>query len=204
LAENELLESRALPTSSLEEAPKLPWFALRVRSRYESLVAAHLAGKGYEWFLPTHISRRQWSDRLKKSELPLFPGYLFCRFDPLDRLPILETPGLISIVGIAKTPIPVDEAEMKAVRMLVASGLPYQPWPYFKVGQRVRIEYGALCGLEGILQSVKGGHRIVVSLSLLQRSVAAEIDSTWVSPIRQHPPATQEGLLAGGYQSRAS
>jgi transcription antitermination factor NusG len=187
----------------VEEAPKLPWFALRVRSRYESIVAAHLAGKG-EWFPPTHLSRRQWSDRIKKSELPLFPGYLFCRFDPLGRLPILETPGLISVVGIAKTPIPVDEDEMKAVRLLVASGFPYQPWPYFKIGQRVRIEYGALCGLEGILQSVKGRHRIVVSVSLLQRSVAAEIDSNWVSAIQHNPPVSQEGLLSGGYQSRTS
>lgn len=167
-------------------------------------MAVHLAGKGYEWFLPTYMSRRQWSDRIKKSELPLFPGYLFCRFNPLDRLPILATPGLLSIVGIAKTPIPVDEVEMKAVRTLVGSGLPFQAWPYFKIGQRVRIEYGPLCGLEGILLSVKGSHRIVVSVNLLQRSVAAEIDSTWVSPIQHHPRASQEGPLSGGYQSRAA
>jgi transcription antitermination factor NusG len=168
------------------EAANLSWFALRVRSRYENIVAAFLGGKGYEWFLPTYFCKRQWSDRIKKMELPLFPGYLFCRFDPQDRLPILETPALISIVGIGKTPIPVDESEIKAVRTLVGSGLHPQPWPYVKIGQRVRIEYGALFGIEGILQSFKGSHRIVVSVSLLQRSVAAEIDSAWVTPIETH------------------
>jgi transcription antitermination factor NusG len=173
---------------SCGEAPRLPWFALQVRSRYENIVAAGLGGKGYEWFLPTYWCRRRWSDRIKEIELPLFPGYLFCRFNPQDRLPILKTLGLISIVGIAKKPVPVDEVEIAAVRTLVSSGLPHQPWPYLRIGQRVRIEQGALCGLEGILHSFRGRHRIVISVNLLQRSVAAEIDSAWVAPIQPHPP----------------
>ena len=166
------------------ESRRLPWFAVQVRSRHESTVAAFLRGKEYEWFLPTYRCRRRWSDRTKDLELPLFPGYLFCRFNPTDRLPILKIPGLVSIVGTAKKPVPVDDVEIAAVRTLVGSGLHRQPWPYVRVGQKVRIERGALCGLEGILQSFKGRHRIVLSVSLLQRSVATEIDSAWMTPVR--------------------
>lgn len=167
----------------------LRWFALQVRSRSENIVATFLRGYGYEWFLPSYKCRRQWSDRVKQMEVPLFPGYLFCRFNPQDRLPILKTPGMIGIVGIANTPIAVDDGEIAALRALVNSQLPRQPWPYLQVGQRVRIEHGALCGLEGILLNFKGDHRLVLSVTLLRRSVAAEIDSAWVTPIHERPHA---------------
>jgi transcription antitermination factor NusG len=168
---------------NLSSGRGFPWFALQVRSRFEKNVASYLDGMGYEWFLPTYRSRRRWSDRTKDVELALFPGYLFCRFNPHNRLPILKTPGMISIVGSAKIPTEVDETEIVALRTLVASGLPRQPWPYLQVGQRVRIEHGALAGLEGILLQQKGHDRVILSVTLLQRSVAAEIDSTWVIPI---------------------
>ncbi len=187
---------------SCGEAPRQPWFALRVRSRYENIVAAFLEGKGYESFLPTYWCRRRWSDRIKKIELPLFSGYLFCRFNPQTRLPILAAPGVISIVGIGKNPVPIDEFEIAAVRTLVRSDLPHEPWPYVRIGQRVRIEHGALFGLEGILQSFRGRHRIVVSVSLLQRSVAAEIDSAWVAPIKPYLPVSPEGLCSGRQDPR--
>lgn len=178
--------------NSLGVGPIPDWFAVHVRSRYESLVARCLTAKGYECFLPTYWCRRRWSDRVKELELPLFPGYFFCRFQLEDRLPILKTPGLISIVGIAQNPVPVDETEIEAVRKLVNSGLRHQPWPYVSIGQKVRIEYGSLWGLEGILQSFKGRHRIVVSVTLLQRSVAAEIDSSWVSPAFEQAPVSSQ------------
>jgi transcription antitermination factor NusG len=178
--------------NSFAGGPTLDWFAVHVRTRYESLVARCLTAKGYECFLPTYWCRRRWSDRVKELELPLFPGYFFCRFHLEDRLPILKTPSLISIVGIAQSPVPVDEAEIAAVRKLVNSGLRHQPWPYVSIGQKVRIEYGSLWGLEGILQSFKGRHRIVVSVTLLQRSVAAEIDSSWVTPAVDHVPVPSQ------------
>ena len=162
----------------------LPWFALQVRSRYERNIVSYLDGKGYEWFLPTYRSKRRWSDRVKEVDLPLFPGYLFCRFNPHDRLPILKTPGMIAIVGTARVPTAVADTEIAALRILVASGLPRQPWPYLEIGQRVRIEHGAMQGLEGILLQHKGTDRLILSVTLLQRSVAAEIDSSWVVPIR--------------------
>jgi transcription antitermination factor NusG len=160
-----------------------PWFALHVRSRYEKTVASFLDGKGYEWFLPTYRSQRRWSDRIKETDLPLFPGYLFCRLNPLDRLPILKTPGLLSIVGTARIPTPVEAAEIVALRTVVSSGLSRQPWPYLEAGQRVRIEQGALAGLEGIFLHEKGCDRLVLSVTLLQRSIAAEIDRSWVVPL---------------------
>jgi transcription antitermination factor NusG len=166
------------------------WFALRVRCRAEKVAAAFLQGFGYEWLLPSYKCRRQWSDRIKQLEVPLFPGYLFCKFNPQDRLPVLKAPGLISIVGIANTPIAIEEDEIAALRALVNSGIPRQPWPYLQVGQRVRIEHGALCGVEGILLDFKGVNRVVLSVTLLRRSVAAEIDSAWVIPIHERPPVS--------------
>jgi transcription antitermination factor NusG len=163
---------------------QLPWYALRVQSRLGSLASTTLRGKGYEEFLPLYRSRRRWSDRIKELELPLFPGYLFCRFDASDRLmPILTTPGVIRIVGIGKTPAPVDDDEIEAIRVILRSGLAAQPWPLLHVGSKVYIEAGPLAGLEGIITNTDKVYRLIVSVSLLQRSVAVEIDREWARPI---------------------
>jgi len=159
-----------------------PWFALRVRSQCENSVAAVLAAKGYEWFLPRYKSRRVWSDRIKEIQLPLFPGYVFCRFDPDRRLPIVTIPGFVSVVGMGKSPIPIDDAEIAGIQAAVRSGLPSQPWPFLQIGQRVRINYGPLCDLEGILLDFRGQSRLVLSVTLLQRSVAVNMDAAWVTP----------------------
>jgi transcription antitermination factor NusG len=184
------------------EADRNPWFALAVRSRYEFFAAASLARNGYEQFLPTYRCKRRWSDRIKELELPLFPGYVFCKFDPEERLPILKTPGLICIVGIARRPMPVDESEIGAIRTLVSSGLSRQPWPYLRIGRRVRVCRGALDGLEGILVNFKGHDRIVLSVNLLQRSVAVEVESAWVAPVGPHSFSPDENLVAGSSPSR--
>lgn len=181
---------QGLPETEMEPSKTTyPWFALQVRSGYERMVTAHLDGKGYERFLPLYKCRRRWSDRFKELELPLFPGYVFCRFNVLNRLPILVIPGVFSVVGMGKTAVPVEETEIAAIQAAVKSGLPSQPWPFLHIGDRVRVDYGALWGLEGILLGFKGRHRLVLSLTLLQRSVAVEIDDTWVRPIRQQPRA---------------
>lgn len=164
-----------------------PWFALQVRTRHEIGVAKFLSGRGYNPFLPLYQNRRRWSDRVKVVEEPLFPGYLFCRFDLNNRLPILTTPGVIQVVGFNRIPFPVDEAEIGAIRNLVASGFPSKPWPYLQVGNRVQIDSGPLGGLEGLLVELRGSHRLVVSVTLLQRSVAVEIDSALVSALRRTP-----------------
>jgi transcription antitermination factor NusG len=164
-----------------------PWFALQVQSRHEAAVAEHLSAREYETFLPFYKCRKRWSDRIKEIEAPVFPGYLFCRFNLQNRLPILATPRVIQIVGCNRTPIPVNEGEIHAIQRLVASGIPSQPWPFLQLGDSVRIESGPLSGLEGILVDFKGNHRLVVSVTLLQRSVAAVLDSALVSSLRRHP-----------------
>jgi transcription antitermination factor NusG len=186
----------AIPTPTATTAKQLPWFALQVRARYEQGVADHLEGKGYEWFLPLYKCRKRWSDRIKEVEAPLFPGYLFCRLDPQDRLPILKTPGMIQIVGSNRTPIAVDESEIEAIQRMVASGIPNQPWPFLSAGDRVRIESGPLSGLEGILVEFKGNHRLVLSVTLLQRSVAVEIDSAFVTSLRSAPRTRLERVAS--------
>ena len=166
---------------------ELSWFALQIRARRESGVASILEGKGYELFLPLYTCRKRWSDRIKHVETPLFPGYLFCRFNAQDRFPILSTPGVIQVVGYNRLPVAVEDSEIQAIQTLVASGLPNQPWPFLEVGDRVRIEGGALRGLEGILVEFRGHHRLVLSISLLHRAVAVEIDSASVKSLRASP-----------------
>ena len=161
------------------------WYALRVRSRFENTVTTLLHGRGYESFLPLYKCRRRWSDRVKEIELPLFPGYVFCQFNALDRLPILTIPGVVHVVGVGRNPLPIDESEIAAIQAAIRSGLPRQPWPFLEIGQKVRIECGPLCGVEGILLSFRGRQRLLLSVTLLQRSVAVQVDEAWVLPMPQ-------------------
>jgi transcription antitermination factor NusG len=181
-SDSELAAEGHTPVSAVS-----PWFALQVRARHETGVANFLRGKDYDPFVPMYQSRRRWSDRIKLVNAPLFPGYLFCRFDINNRLPILTTPGVIQVVGFNRMPIPVDDAEIGAIQSLVTSGFPSQPWPFLQAGDRVQIDSGPLRGLEGLLVELKGSHRLVVSVALLQRSVAVEIDSALVKALRSAP-----------------
>ena len=166
-----------------------PWYAIRIKSKFENLVATSLRGKGYEEFLPLYRSRRQWSDRVREIALPLFPGYIFCRFDVRDRLlPILTTPGVIGIVGAGKVPIPVDDEELAGIRAVLDSGLAAQPCPYLKVGVGVDIERGPLAGISGIITNTDKKYSLTISVTLLQRSVAVEIDRDCIRPIEMPQP----------------
>src|SRR6266404_3021032 len=171
------------------------WYALQVRSRWESSTAALLSGKGYQTFLPTYKAEKRWRGGLRDVAAPLFPGYVFCQFDPHKRLPVLVTAGVLAVVGTGRIPVPVEDSEIDAIQRVVSSGISAEPWPYLEVGQQVRIEDGALSGLEGILTSFRGSRRIVVSVSLLCRSVALEIDRSGVRPI-QSARSTLVGQLA--------
>ncbi|HEY6343175.1 MAG TPA: UpxY family transcription antiterminator [Bryobacteraceae bacterium] len=166
------------------------WYALQVRQRTEKLTAQLLNLKGYEPFLPTYLLERRWSDRIKTFDQPLFPGYLFCRLDPLLRLPILTTPGVISIVGAGREPIAIPETEVNAVWRIVESAASAEPWPYLTSGDTVRIAEGPLQGVDGILVTLKNSSRVVVSINLLQRSIAVEVDRRAVLPtqIARHLP----------------
>lgn len=159
------------------------WFALRVKSRAEKIVALMARNKGFDEFLPVYQARRRWSDRVKSVELPLFPGYVFCRLNPHHRLALLTIPGVLHLVGIGKVPVAIDDAEMIALQSAVGSGLATEPWPYLEVGQRVRLEEGPLVGIEGILVGTSKQQRVLVSVTLLKRSVAVAIERRWVMPI---------------------
>lgn len=172
-----------------------PWFALSVKPLREKFVGSVLAGKGYTEFVPLYRDRRSWSDRVKEIELPLFPGYIFCRLDLNNRLPVLVTPFVNFIVGAGKTPIQVQDSEVEAIRTIVTSGQDALPWNFLPAGCMARIEEGPLKGLEGILIEVKNQHRLVVSVTLLQRSVAVEVDRQWVRPVRM-PSRPEPGRVA--------
>ena len=181
---------------------RFPWYAVQCWLRKESMIAAQLEGQGFECFLPKYKSLREWSDRKKEVEQPLFPGYLFCRFDYTQRRPVVVTPGVLQVVGCGRTPTPIEDREIEAIQIAVASGVPGQPWPYLEVGEKVRIHTGKLSGLEGILVNFKGNHRVVLSVTLLQRSVALEVDLAWVVALeKKHEKKAQ--YVAAAFPARA-
>jgi transcription antitermination factor NusG len=159
------------------------WYALQVKSRYENIVEKHLCARGFSPFLPRYKCRRRWSDRFKEITLPLFPGYLFCQLDVSNRRPIITTPGVTSIVGTGNVPVPIDEAEITAIQAAVGSGLRSEPWQFLRIGQRVIVNSGPLCGLEGILLEFGRRSHLVLSITLLQRSIAVHVDSDSVMPL---------------------
>lgn len=181
---------------SLDEP--IAWFALRVKPRFEKTVATIARNKGYEEFLPLYKCRQRWSDRIKSIDLPLFPGYLFCQLNPERRLPLLTIPGALHFVGVGRTPLAIDDEEIVALQMAMRSGLWAEPWPFLEVGQRVQLVQGPLTGLEGLLVEVRKKHRIIVSVALLKRSVAVEIERDWIRPLDcpvRHPRVSSMAQL---------
>lgn len=156
------------------------WFAIQVRPGFEFNVASMLKGKGYDEFVPTYRSAESGRG---SSERPLFTGYVFCRFDPAVRAPIVTTPGVIRVVGYGKRPASLSDSEMQAVRTVASSNLPAKPHAYLASGQRVRIREGPLRGVEGDIAQSGGRQSLVVSLSLLQRSIAVEIEPAWLEAV---------------------
>ncbi|HVW08125.1 MAG TPA: transcription termination/antitermination NusG family protein [Bryobacteraceae bacterium] len=161
----------------------LSWYAIRVMSNRERAVALLLQGKGFPVSLPLCRSRRHGTGRRRESVL--FPGYLFCSFDPNVLLPILSVPGVVHIVCRERTPVAVDPVEMEAVRRLAEAGLNSEPWPWIEIGERVRVREGPMAGVEGILAREGTRNRIVISISLLMRSVLVELDRNAVEGIAE-------------------
>lgn len=187
------------PVSSLppgEAGENVRWFAVRVRSHFERIAVAHLRQRGYQEFAPSYKTERQWSDRKKESDQFLFPGYVFCRFNPDNRLAVLTTPGVVDLVGFGRAPMPIPDQEIERVRQMVQSGVLVSPWPYLEVGQTVLIERGPLGGLEGILVDVKGRCRLIVSVNLLKRSISAEVERSCVRPLHSLTSHGETGLAS--------
>jgi transcription antitermination factor NusG len=153
------------------------WYALQVRRFFEYVSERILTGKGYETFLPTYVSRHGPVGRSLNRELALFPGYMFCRFLSQTSGRIVTTPGVIRVLGVGGQPIPVTDREIEDIRIVINSGLPQQPWRALPEGSRVRIESGPMRTLEGVLVSSAASRKLVVTVAILQRSVAVELDA---------------------------
>src|SRR5690349_15154856 len=156
------------------------WFALSVAVRHEKMVSQMLNNKGFETFLPLYVRQHQYARRVRRFELPLFPGYLFCRTELATRLPILTTPGVLQMVGAGRFPIPVEDTEVSVLQKAAGAGFTMAPYPFWREGQIGRITAGPLAGVEGIVVNAKQmtasrSARLVLSVSLLQRSVLVEI-----------------------------
>lgn len=176
-----------------KSSSNLQWFALQARSRHENVVAGLLRSKGFEAFSPVSHLRRS-RDRISKNlPEPLFPGYVFSRFDPRYRMPVLTTPGVYFVVGQGKTPIAIPDEEVEAIQKVVQSSLPVRPWPCLHVGQFVSIDRGPLAGISGVLVKMKNCSRIVLSVNLIERAVAVEVDEDMVSVSRNSPKVLAAG-----------
>jgi transcription termination/antitermination protein NusG len=156
---------------------RFPWYGIRTRSNHEKVAAMVLTSKGYEPYLPLYARSHRRAGALIESKHPLFPGYVFCRFDARRRLPILMTAGVISVLSFGKEPVAIPDEEIRAIQAVLRSGLAAEPCPYLREGQRVRVTYGSLVGVEGILVKKKSQFRMVVSVTMLQRSISVEIEA---------------------------
>jgi transcription antitermination factor NusG len=174
-------------TSSFEVpgAAEATWFAIHTRPRYEKKVSAELQEKGITNFLPLHSAVHQWSDRKRVVHVPLFPGYVFVRIAPAltSRVAVLRTNGVLSFVGVRNMGIPIPDGEIDAVRMVVEEQVAFEPHSYLTVGQRVCIRGGSLDGVSGVLTAVNGDESLVISVNLIQRSIAMRIEGYQVEAV---------------------
>jgi transcription antitermination factor NusG len=164
-------------------AEMLQWFAVSTRSRHEKQVAKQLAAKSIEHWLPLYDAVHQWKNGRQRVQLPLFPGYLFVRMQAAERLQVLNVMGVAYIVGSRLGPTPINELEIGAIRGVLNSNLTMEPRSYVTVGERVRVCSGPLAGCEGILVRNKDDLRVVLSIDLIMRSVAVELDGHDVEPL---------------------
>lgn len=160
----------------------LQWFALWTRSRHEHIVREQLEQRAIEAFLPTVTRWSRWKDRKKKVAFPLFPGYCFARFNPLERLPVLKCTGLVSIVSVEGEPAPITDREIEDIRLLVQSGLAYDPCPMIQEGMLAEVVHGPLKGIVGRLIRKSDKARLVLSVNLIGQAVSAEVDAADVRP----------------------
>ena len=162
----------------------LNWYAIQTRAKHEKIVAHRLRQQEIATFLPLVSELRQWSDRKKVVELPLFNCYLFAKLetDCKARIRVLSLDGVVQVVGVRGEGTPIPDEEIEAVRTLVEQKLAIHPYPFLRIGQRVRIRSGAMAGVEGLVVSHDGGKRLVISIEAIQRSLSLQIDGYDVEP----------------------
>jgi len=161
------------------------WYAVYTSANHEKCVALQLGQRSVEHFLPLYVSQRRWKDRRVQLQLPLFPGYVFIHLALRDRLQVLQIPGVAKLVGFNGTPTALAPEEIETLRRGLQGGLRAEPHPFLSVGRRVRIIAGPFAGLEGILKRKKSNLRVVVSLELIQRAVAVDVDAADVRSVSE-------------------
>jgi transcription antitermination factor NusG len=159
------------------------WYAAYTCAQHEKSVARQLQLRSIESFLPLYERVSHWKDRRVKLQLPLFAGYVFVRMALAEKLRVLEIPGVVRLVGFNGHPASLDDQEIEVMRGGLSGGLLAEPHPFLTVGRTVCIRSGPLTGLKGILLRRKGCYRFVISLELIQRSVAVEVDEGDVEPV---------------------
>lgn len=163
------------------------WYAIYTRPRHEKCVSIHLAQREVEGFLPQYKVVHRWKNRCTKTlELPLFPGYVFVRIALSERMRVLDIPGVLSMVGSGREPIPLPDAEMDTLRAGLHLRLA-EPHPYLVIGERARIRRGALEGMEGIVVRKKNSLRVVLTLDQIRQSIAVEVDGSDLDPLGHSP-----------------
>lgn len=159
------------------------WYAAYTCSNHEKRIAQQLQERGIEHFLPLYETVHRWKDRRMRLSLPLFPGYVFVRLPLRDRLRVLQVPSVVRFVGCGDLPTALPESEIESLRNGLREELRAQPHPYLMTGRRVRVKSGPLAGMEGILQRRKGDFRVVLSIDLIMRSIAVDVDIADVLPL---------------------
>jgi transcription antitermination factor NusG len=160
----------------------MQWYALHVRSRHEKTVHAQLEAKRQNVFLPLYSTKKKWADRWQVVSLPLFPGYVFCRFDVAARYSVLATSGVIDIVRFGSDFAAIEDSEIDTLQLISKSRLALEPYPQLVRGQRVTMTDGPLNGIVGTVTAIRNSIRLVVNVEILCRSVLVEIDRNWVAP----------------------
>jgi transcription antitermination factor NusG len=159
------------------------WYAAYTCANHEKRVREQLEQRSVESFLPVYETVRRWKDRRMRLQLPLFPGYVFVRMAVVDRLRVLQVPGVVRLVGFNGQLAALPDEEIEALKNGLAGGVRVEPHPFLTAGRRVRIKAGPLEGREGILLRRKGSLRVVLSIEVIQRSIVVDVDVADIQPL---------------------
>lgn len=167
-------------------AGRLQWYALHTKSNFEKITASEVSAKGLESFLPVRAELHRWKDRKKTIETPLFPGYVFVRIADCDRsrLQVVRSTGAVRILGTGTWIEPIPDVEIDSIRTLIRSGIPFHAHSFLREGERVRVKWGPLEGVEGVLTRIKSENRLIMSVEMLSQSVAVQVDLDHVEAVR--------------------
>ena len=170
-------------TADMQIATERRWLAAHTRSRHENQVASQLGRKGVEALLPTYEKFTRWTDRIRRARAPLFPGYVFVRVSEAERLPVLQTSGVVNLVSFAGRPAPLRDEEVERLRVCGVQGSEVEPHPFLRAGQRVRVKHGPFAGWEGVLVHKQNAARLIVNVEQISRSIAINIHGADVEPL---------------------